>query len=62
MSNDIETREIADSELDAVAGGIADVFVASDVKTAAAASVDVAGTELHTALGAGATSVLHTHI
>jgi hypothetical protein len=43
LRNDLETREIADTELDAVAGGVADVYVGADVVAAVGIHADVAG-------------------
>jgi hypothetical protein len=47
MRNDIETREIADSELDAVAGGV--VSVSGGLAGALVSDVSGAANSLHTA-------------
>jgi hypothetical protein len=62
LRNDLETREIADTELDAVAGGLADAYVGANVATTVGISADVAGTEISAAVGASAAASLSASI
>jgi hypothetical protein len=62
LRNDLETREIADTELDAVAGGLVDAYVGAGLATTVGISASVAGTEISADLGVSAAASLSAHV